>query len=112
MSSEPPTQDKITQLLNVDTAEDENVKSLVAHLTNSLDIETKTDVNANQIVVMTRAIWFARRYGIKPLDVYTRKTMLKLLVSKGRGGRSDIINALTGVFGFALNRQKNEQVKV
>ena len=112
MSTEQPTQDKISQLLNVDTAEDENVKSLVAELTNSMNIETKTDINQQQIIVITRAIWFAKRYDIQPLDDYTRKTMLKLLVSKNRGGRADLVNALQSVFGFALNRQKNEQVKV
>jgi hypothetical protein len=79
------TQDKISQLLNIDTAEDENVKSLVNELTNVNNIETKTDLNQNQIVVMSRAIWFAKRYGVEPLDVYTRKVMLKLAVSKNRG---------------------------
>lgn len=106
------TQDKISQLLSIDTAEDENVKSLVSELTNSNNIETKTSVNRNQVVVITRAIWYSRRYGIKTLDMYTRKVMLKLNVSIDRGGRTDLTTALTGVFGFALNRQKNEQVKV
>ena len=106
------TQDKITQLLNVDTAEDENVKSLVSELTTSSNIETKTSITRNQVVVISRAIWYAKRYGITTLDIYTRKVMLKLNVSIDRGGRSDLTTALTGVFGFALNKQKNEQVKV
>jgi hypothetical protein len=112
MSSGEVTQDKITQLLNVDTAEDENVKSLVGELTNSKNIETKTAITRQQVVVISRAIWYAKRYGNKPLDIYTRKVMLKLNVSIDRGGRSDLTTALTGVFGFALNRQKNDSVKV
>lgn len=112
MSTEQPTQDKISQLLNVDTAEDENVKSLVGELTNSRNIETKTSITRQQVVVISRAIWYSKQYGIKSLDIYTRKVMLKLNVSIDRGGRTDLTTALTGVFGFALNRQKNEQVKV
>ena len=106
------TQDKISQLLNVDTAEDENVKSLVKELTTADNIETKTSITRNQVVVLSRAIWYAKRYGVTTLDIYTRKVMLKLNVSIDRQGRNDLTTALTGVFGFALHREKNEQVKV
>lgn len=109
---EETAQDKIGKLLSIDTAEDENVKGLVGELTNSVNIETKTDLNPNQIVVMSRAIWFARRYGIQPLDMYCRRVMMKVLVSKGRGGRKDIVDALSNVFRFAIEKQRNEQVKV
>jgi len=112
MSNDSQTQDKISQLLNVDTAEDENVKSLVGELTNSKNIETKTAITIQQVVVISRAIWYSKQYGVKSLDVYTRKVMLKLNVSINRGGRSDITTALTGVFGFAMNKGKNEPVKV
>jgi hypothetical protein len=110
--SEEQSKDKLSQMLSVDTESDENVRGLVQELTNVNNIETKTDLTPNQIVVMSRAIWFARRYGIDSLDLYTRKVMLKLAVSKGRGGRADIVNALTGVFQHAIARQKSESVKV
>jgi len=110
--SNPEIKDKITQLLSIDTAEDENIKTLVSELTNSNNIETKTDLNIHQITVITDAIWFAKRYGIQALDLYVRKVELKLLVSKDRGGRTDLTTSLLGVFGWNLKKQENQNVKV
>jgi hypothetical protein len=111
---QPPQRDNLSTILGMDVAnaDDANVSGLVNELTGVSNIETKTDLNPNQMVVMTRAIWFAKQYWIRSLDIYTRKVMLKLLVSKGRGGRKDIIDALIGVFRFSLEKQRSESVKV
>ena len=105
-------QDRISQVLSIDTADDKQVASLVNELTGVNNIETKTDLSPNQIIAISKAIWFARRYNIEPLDLYVRKVMLKILVSKNRGGRHDIIEALVGVFRFGLEKAKAESVKV
>ena len=112
MTDEPPQRDKIAQLLAIDTAQDENVTNLTKELTSAINIETKTDLSEKQMVPMSKAIWYAKRYDIQPLDLYTRKIMLKIRVSKDRGGRKDILEGLTGVFRFSLEKQRNETVKV
>lgn len=112
MSEEIPQRDKIAQLLSIDTAQDENVTNLTRELTSSVNIETKTDLSEKQIIPISKAIWYARRYNITPLDLYTRKIVLKIRVSKDRGGRKDILEGLVGVFRFSLEKQKSESVKV
>lgn len=108
--SEP--KDKLSEILNIDTESDENINHLVAELTTSNNIETKTNVSRQDVIRISKAISYARRYGIKPLDVYTRKVMLRINVSIDRGGRTDIVDALGNVFRFRLEKQKSENVKV
>ena len=113
-TSEQP-KDKLTELLSglgIENASDEDVKGLIHSITGYEDIETKTNINRQQLTSISRAIWFAKRYGVKPLDDYTRRIMLRLLVSIERGGRNDIRDALSNVFRFNLEKQKNETVKV
>jgi hypothetical protein len=104
--------DALSALLDIDTESDENVNHLVNELTTANNIETKTNVSRIDIIRISKAIHFSRRYGIKPLDVYTRKVMLRLLVSVDRAGRKDIVDALSNVFRFNLEKQKAESVKV
>jgi hypothetical protein len=104
--------DTLSALLDIDTESDENVNHLVNELTTSNNIETKTNINRVDIIRISKAIHFSRRYGIKPLDVYTRKVMLRLLVSVDRAGRKDIVDALSNVFRFNLEKQRAENVKI
>lgn len=98
--------------MDISGSDDAEIKSLTSELTSALNIETKTNITQNQAIVVSRAIWYARRYGSKSLDLYTRKVLLRILVSVKRGGRDDIVNALANVFRFNLEKQKAESVKV
>jgi hypothetical protein len=112
LSENSSNKDKLAALLNIDTESDENVKNLVTELTTSSNIETKTNVTRADVIRISKAISYARRYGVKPLDIYTRKVMLRILVSVDRAGRKDIVDALAGVFRWNLEKQQSENVKV
>lgn len=53
------------------------------------NIEMKTDVNQRQINAITKGLLFAEQYD-SPLMLALCKTQMKLLVSKGRKGRTEI----------------------
>lgn len=110
--SDSNVKDKLSELLNIGEASDENITALINELKNAQDIETKTNVSRGDIMRITKAISYARRYGVDVLDVYTRDILLRLLVSIDRGGRKDIVEALSAVFRFNLEKSSGQNVKV
>lgn len=66
----------------------ELLKSATQEIFNKTDIEVKTDLDPNQIMLMANAKFFATRYKSTVLNVYTQDIM-QLLLSKNRKSRQE-----------------------
>lgn len=88
-----------------------DMHKLVEELLSDANIEGKTDLNANQIVAIARASWFADRYDSDAMRVIVRY-VTKYLQSKDRKGRTELVSAITGVFRYELEKQKIEKVEI
>lgn len=104
--------DILEQALSVGEGGEENVNNLIKELTTDTNIEAKTDLNANQITAISRALWFAKRYHCTELDNFVKLALMKVLISKDRGGRKEIVQSLIGVFRYNLAQSQAERVEL
>lgn len=91
---------------------EDNINSLITELTSDTNIEAKTDLNPNQIIAIARALWFAKRYNSKALNDFVKLALMKVLISKGRGGRKELVDSLIGVFRYDLAKSSAERVEL
>lgn len=91
----------------VDNATDQSMSKLIDTLLSDSNLEGKSELNSNQIVAFARASWFAQHYDSKAMRVVIMY-LLKYLISKNRGGRKEVVDALTGAFKMTMEKAKEK----
>ena len=94
-----------------DVKSDDSMQKVLLELTNSNNLETKSELDVNQIKAFARAAWFADYYESDSLKILITY-LLKFTVSKDRGGRKELVDALKGTWAYQLAKQKNEKIEV
>ena len=90
---------------------EENLNNIIRNLTRTEDLETLTDLDSKEIVAITRLIWFATQYNA-PSGLLLAKKLLQTKVSKGRGGRTELVQSIIGAFRMEIEKAKEKKIEV
>jgi hypothetical protein len=90
---------------------EQHINNIIANLSKMEDLETLTDLNDKEIVVITRLLWLSETYNAESGKILAKK-LLQTKVSRGRGGRTELVQALIGAFRMEIEKAQQKKVEV
>lgn len=99
MVSKLPTTDDLNDLMDSEQKKERNELDVLTELFKKKDVETKTELTNEQIILINQKRTIAKIIGFKALDDALDDFML-LMISKDRQGRAEFVD------GFKSNREK------
>lgn len=96
---------------DISLGSDKQINDIIANLSKMEDLETLTDLSAQEIVAITRLLWYSIQYNAKS-GLLLAKKLLQTKVSKGRGGRTELVQTLIGALRFKLEEAQQKKVEL
>lgn len=90
---------------------DDNIFSIIGKLLDTADIELKTSLSRNEIIIFNKAIRFAEKYRTPSLKLYIYGEMI-LKVSQDRKGREELIDAISSSIAKIISDEKRKPIEV
>lgn len=75
---------------DTETNKDKKIKYVLDLLTNDGDLEKKTDINKNQVKVLSKALLYAEKFKV-PIVANAAIKVMQLSISKDRKGRKELM---------------------
>lgn len=94
-----------------DFGTEQHINNIIANLSKMEDLETLTDLDSKEIVAITRLLWYSFKYHSKSGILLAQK-LLQTKVSKDRGGRTELVQALIGAFRMEIEKAQTKKVEV
>lgn len=98
--------------VGITNIQEDNIFNTINKLLDVHDIELKTALSQNEVVVFTKALWFSDKFDLPVLKLYVTKMMI-LKVSQDRKGRTELIEAISsGIAKLIKDKEKEKAIEV
>lgn len=101
----------VEKTLGLEEYQETDLYKTIEGLTDFKNLEAKTELTHNQVIVVSRAIWFANKYNLPTLSKFVEQ-YLRHLISKDRKGRLELVTAITSALETEKEKSKFREIKI